>query len=68
LIKIDGYELPAHISYSALTTYLDCGWKYYLTRIVKVAERPAWYFVGGSAVHTATEVYDRELYAKEANE
>lgn len=64
-IKINGYELPPHVSYSALTTYLDCGWKYYLSRIEKVPERPTWYLVGGSAVHEATEVYDKELFEKE---
>jgi len=64
-IKINGYDLPPHISYSALTTYLDCGWKYYLSRIVKVPERPTWYLVGGSAVHEATEAYDKELFEKE---
>ena len=64
-IKINGYDLPPHISYSALTTYLDCGWKYYLTRIEKVTERPTWYLCGGSAVHTATEYYDKELFEKE---
>lgn len=65
MIRINGYELPAHVSYSALTTYLDCGWKYYLTRIEKQIEQPTWYFCGGSAVHTATELYDNELFATE---
>ena len=49
----------------ALTTYLDCGWKYYLTRVEKLTETPAWYFCGGSAVHTATEMYDKELFETE---
>jgi hypothetical protein len=65
MIKINGYELPAHVSYSSLTTWLDCGWKYYLSKVVKEAERPTWYLVGGSAVHTATEEYDKELFEKE---
>jgi hypothetical protein len=65
MITINGYELPPHVSYSSLTTYLDCGWKYYLTRVEKVSEIPAWYLVGGSAVHVATELYDRDLYYKE---
>lgn len=64
-IKINGYDLPVHISYSSLTTWLDCGWKYYLSRIEKIPEKPAWYFVGGSAVHAATEKYDLELFDKE---
>ena len=65
MIRINGYELPAHVSYSALTTYLDCGWKYYLTRVEKLTEQPTWYFCGGSAVHTATELYDNELFVTE---
>jgi len=60
MIVINGHELPAHVSYSSLTTYLDCGWKYYLTRVEKVIEQPTWYLAGGSAVHTATEMYDKE--------
>jgi len=65
MIKINGYELPAHVSYSALTTYLDCGWKYYLTRVEKLIEEPTWYLAGGSAVHTATEMYDLEQWKTE---
>jgi hypothetical protein len=61
-ISINGSNLPSHISYSSLTTWLDCGWKYYLSRVTEEQELPAWYFVGGSALHKATEVYDKELY------
>lgn len=64
-VKIDGYDLPTHVSYSSLTTYLDCGWKYYLTRIKKVKEQSAWYLVGGSAVHLATELHDKRLWEQE---
>ena len=60
-IEINGYEIPAHISYSAMSTYIDCGQKYYLTRLAKVKETPAWYFAGGTAVHTASEQYDKAL-------
>jgi hypothetical protein len=66
-IKINGYDLPVHISYSSLTTWLDCGWKYYLTRLVKEQEAPTWYLIGGSAVHEATEAYDKSLYESEIN-
>lgn len=60
MIEINGSKLPSHISYSSLTTWLDCGWKYYLSRIVQAEETPAWYFIGGSALHKATEIYDKE--------
>jgi hypothetical protein len=65
MVSINGYELPSHVSYSSLSTWLDCGWKYYLSRIVNEDETPAWYLVGGSALHAATEDYDRILWAKE---
>lgn len=64
-VKIDGYEIPAYVSYSSLTTWLQCGWQYVLTRMAQVPEQPAWYFVGGNAVHEATETYDRALFAAE---
>jgi len=52
-------ELSAHASYSSLSTFLDCGERYRLQKVVKITEIPAWFFVGGSAVHAATEEYDR---------
>lgn len=48
----------SHLSYSQVETLLSCGEKYRLTKIVQVPEQPAWYLIGGSAVHTATEAYD----------
>ena len=59
MIKIDDHNLPIHVSYSSLTEWLSCGWKYYLSRVQKIAELPAWWFYGGSAVHKATEEWDR---------
>jgi hypothetical protein len=53
-------QLPEHISYSSLTTWQECGWKYYLTKIEGEEEDHAVWFTGGSAVHKATEVYDLE--------
>ena len=51
-------ELPKHISYSALNTYQECGWKYNLTKLQGVPEKHAVWFTGGSAVHRATEKFD----------
>ena len=48
----------SHLSYSQVDTLLSCGEKYRLTRIVGIPEDPAWWFRGGSAVHTATEWFD----------
>ena len=53
-------ELPKHISYSSLSTWQECGWKYYLTKVEGAQEAHAVWFTGGTAVHKATEVYDLE--------
>lgn len=64
-IKINGYDVPEHISYSQLTTWIDCGWKYYLSRIEEVREEGSWWLVGGSSVHEATEEFDKEMFKVE---
>ena len=61
-LKINGHDVPVHVSYSSLTTYLDCGWKYYLSRIAKQRGLPSWWLLGGSAVHAATESYDMRMW------
>lgn len=48
----------AHRSYSQLNSWLRCGHAYRLERIEKVPEYPAWWFIGGQAVHSATEAVD----------
>jgi len=58
MIEIDGSRLPEHVSYSSLTTWLDCGWKYYLSRVEEIQEVPSWYLLGGTTLHKATELYD----------
>jgi hypothetical protein len=55
--------LPPHLSYSALTDYTKCGKLYQLNRVLKLPERPAWWSLGGRAVHAATEAHDRRLFA-----
>ena len=52
-------ELPKHISYSSLSTWQECGWRYYLTKMAGVQEKHAVWFTGGSALHKATELYDK---------
>lgn len=59
-IKLDDYTLPEHISYSALTTYIDCGYMYYLGRLLQVPEAPSVWSVGGLAFHRAAELWDLE--------
>jgi len=47
-----------HLSYSGLDTYQQCGEKYRLSRVLHVEEGQAWWFIGGSAIHRATEWWD----------
>ena len=60
-------ELPKHISYSSFNTWLECGWKYNLTKLHDVPEKYAVWFTGGSAVHKATERYDKLDFGKSNN-
>lgn len=48
-----------HLSYSTLTRFFDCPKAVELAKIRRAPARPAWWFAGGSAVHSATEEYDR---------
>ena len=59
-LEIDGHKIPEHVSYSAFTTWLECGYLYFLSRVVEVPEQPAIWNLGGSAVHKATELYDMQ--------
>ena len=52
-----------HVSYSAYKDWLACGKAYQLKRILGLPEKPAWWNIGGHAVHAATEDYDREQFA-----
>jgi len=47
------------MSYSSLTTYLDCGWRYYLTKIENREEKHSLWLTAGTAVHIATEQWDK---------
>lgn len=59
-IKLEEYTLPEHISYSALSTWLTCGYQYYLGRLLGKEEAPSVWSVGGTAFHRATEKWDME--------
>ena len=47
-----------YLSYSSFSTFLDCGERYRLTKVIGVKQDNAWYLLGGSAVHEATELLD----------
>lgn len=65
MIEIDGVVLPEHISHSQITTWLSCGYKYFLTKVKQVPESQTWWLAGGSAVHEATEAYDKAIWEQE---
>ena len=54
-------ELPRHSSFSQSSAMLKCSLQHFLERRVKVPTVPTWATVGGSAVHAATEQWDRDM-------
>lgn len=48
-----------HLSYSTLDAWFQCPKQVELRKIRRAPALPAWWFAGGSAVHAATEEYDR---------
>lgn len=53
---------PERLSYSQLNSFTSCAEQYRLERVIRVPRVPAWYFAGGTTVHTMTELHDlREL-------
>jgi CRISPR/Cas system-associated exonuclease Cas4 (RecB family) len=48
-----------HVSFSSLSSWLYCGKQYELEKIKKVPQVPAWFLLGGSAFHSATEDIDK---------
>src|SRR6476659_3896848 len=55
----------SHLSYSSVTTWERCPKQYQLSRIIKAQGHPAWYFIGGTAVHNAADDIDRGRTPKE---
>lgn len=52
-----------HGSFSSLGSWLRCGHAYALQKKWGIKEAPAWYLMGGSAVHLATEWIDEDMLA-----
>lgn len=49
-----------YLSYSSLSSWLDCGARFKYERVMNAPQTEAWYFLGGHAVHAATEKADHE--------
>lgn len=56
-ISYNGYE-PAHLSYSTISSYRDCGKRLYFQKVLKLEQHPGLAALGGNAVHTCSEVVD----------
>ena len=52
-----------HASHSAINSYTRCGKAYELEKIKNYPTTPAWYLIGGSAVHKITEYIDLEVFS-----
>lgn len=55
--------LRAHTSYSQVDELLRCGKAFQLHRVLQLPPSFGYARAGGSAVHEATEAYDRRRYA-----
>lgn len=57
-------ELPAHRSFSQLSTFLRCQHQYYLSKVQQVPETPAVYLAAGNAVHSMIEQLNHEIHGR----
>lgn len=55
LTPMDASLLPAHVSFSQLTTVADCGVKFRLQRVEQLPQVPQWANVGGITFHRCVE-------------
>jgi hypothetical protein len=55
LTPIDAALLPAHVSFSQLSTVADCGVKFRLQRVEQLPQVPQWANVGGTTFHRCVE-------------
>lgn len=58
LAPVMAAAIPAHLSFSQVTTVTDCGAKYRMQRIARLPQVPQWANIGGKAFHAAVEVYE----------
>lgn len=52
-----------YLSHSSLSSWLDCGERFFLERIARVPQQMSWWLVGGSAFHSATEWLDMGAFS-----
>lgn len=57
------YKGPDHLSVSQIHSIQECSWHWFLERVARIPQRPAWALVGGKAFHSATEKLDKQVEA-----
>jgi ATP-dependent helicase/DNAse subunit B len=55
-------EPPLHRSYSQMSTFKTCAWKYYLQKVAVLPEQPAVYTAVGSAIHEVIEKINHDYF------
>jgi hypothetical protein len=58
------FKMPEHLSFSALSTYAECGERWRLERGHGIKGPTWWATVGGTAAHRVTELADRAWYGE----
>ena len=48
----------SYLSYSSLSSWLECSKRFELERVLNAPQTEAWWFLGGNAVHKASELLD----------
>ncbi|WP_176611770.1 PD-(D/E)XK nuclease family protein [Actinomadura sp. WMMB 499] len=56
------------LSPSRLGTYADCAYAYYLEKVARAPRRQAVWFIQGTAVHEAIELYERSFRTASADD
>jgi len=59
------FKLPEHLSFSALSSYAECGEKWRLERGYGIQGPTWWNTLGGTAVHEVTEMVDRVKFGED---
>lgn len=59
------HPLPLHVSHSQKNSFAECPERFRLERVFKVPQAPSWWLIGGSALHLATETWDKHEFDPE---
>lgn len=56
-------QVPSRLSWSAVSSYAECGERFRLERLFKVPKHSWWSTIAGTAIHEITEFIDRAVFA-----